>query len=299
MESVYLKTLVEVVRAGSISKAADTLCVTQPAVSRRIKFIEEQYGYQLLDRSGQTLVPTGAGKLVFDKAELMLSIERELLSCLRSIKKKQSIAFICTPTFGITHLPMIIREFMIKHKDSTQLSFMFDMPTNILEALRDGMYDLAVLDHCEGLDFSNLTKIPLPGDDLVFVSSPKLGLPEGNIDLDELLSQAIFSCKEGSCPYTRLEINLNNKGKNLSDLKSFTVIDDLQMIIQLVLDGQGVSLLSREIVLDKLETGLLLEHNVDEFDLTRMRSLVVNGQAHQLTSSPLNYFIDRIKSRFE
>jgi len=37
MESVHLKTLVGVVKAGSISNAAATLCVTQPTVSRRIK----------------------------------------------------------------------------------------------------------------------------------------------------------------------------------------------------------------------------------------------------------------------
>ncbi len=43
MESLYLKTLVEVVRTGSLSRAAETLHVTQPAVSRRIKFMEDQY----------------------------------------------------------------------------------------------------------------------------------------------------------------------------------------------------------------------------------------------------------------
>ena len=58
MELLYLKTLVEVVRTGSLSRAADILCVTQPAVSRRIKFLEDQYGYELLDRSGHRLRPS-------------------------------------------------------------------------------------------------------------------------------------------------------------------------------------------------------------------------------------------------
>src|SRR5665647_286303 len=188
MESTYLRTLVEVVKAGSISKAADTLCVTQPAVSRRIKYIEEQYGFLLLDRSGQTLVPTDAGKLVYENAELMLSIERKLISGLKAIHEKKSIAFICTPTFGIVHLPTVMREFMMEYNDLADLSFMFDMPGNIVEALRDGMYDLAVLEHCECFDLSELSTVALPGDDMIFVSAPVLGLPSGTIAAEKLFS---------------------------------------------------------------------------------------------------------------
>jgi len=59
MELVYLRTFVQSLEAGSFSKAADALCVTQSAVSRRIKFLEDQYGYPLLDRSGPLLAATG------------------------------------------------------------------------------------------------------------------------------------------------------------------------------------------------------------------------------------------------
>jgi len=298
MESVYLKTLVEVVKAGSISKAADTLCVTQPAVSRRIKFIEEQYGYLLLDRSGQTLVPTDAGKLVCEKASLMLAIERELLSGLKSINDHKSIAFICTPTFGMVHLPTIMREFMMEYSELADLSFMFDMPGNIVEALRDGMYDLAVLEHCECFDLSELSTVALPGDDMIFVSSPLLGLPSGNIALDQLLLQSMLARKEGCCSRTLLESNLRSMGKELSDFRSCVVIDDLHMILQSALVGQGISFLSREIVQDQIESGLLREHYIDGFRHHRNRTLVIHSGCRLLPSSPQNYFIERIHARF-
>ena len=242
MESVYLRTLVEVVKAGSISKAADTLCVTQPAVSRRIKFIEEQYGYPLLDRSGQTLTPTNAGKLVFEKAVKLLEIERELLSGLKSMRENKSIAFICTPTFGVVHLPTIMREFMMEYNDLADLSFMFDNPGKIVEALRDGMYDLAVVEHCESFDFSDLTTVALPGDDMIFASSPALAIPAGTIGLEALFAQNIFVRKDGCCSRILLEGNLRAIGRELSDFKSFVVLDDLHMIIQLTREGRGVSI---------------------------------------------------------
>jgi DNA-binding transcriptional LysR family regulator len=298
MESIYLKTLVEVVKVGSISKAADTLCVTQPAVSRRIKFIEEQYGYSLLDRSGQTLTPTAAGKLVFEKAELMLTIERELLSGLKLIHEKKSIAFICTPSFGIVHLPTVMREFMMEYNDIADLSFMFDTPGNIVEALRDGMYDLAVLEHCECFDFSDLSTVPLPGDDMIFVSSPALGLSNGKITFEELLSHKLLARKVGCCSRTLLEGNLRAIGKDISDFRSCVVIDDLHMILLSLKGGQGTSFLSREIVQDQIDAGTLREHFVDGFQHHRNRTLVIHSGCDLLPSSPQKYFIERIHARF-
>ena len=105
LESIYLKTLVEVVNTGSLSRAAEALHVTQPAVSKRIKFMEEQYGCELLDRSGQRLRPTAAGRLVYEKATTVLEIEAELVSGLHLLSGKTLIAFSCTPSFGIAHLP--------------------------------------------------------------------------------------------------------------------------------------------------------------------------------------------------
>src|SRR5574340_371571 len=105
MESLYLKTLVEVVRAGSLSRAAEALHVTQPAVSRRIKVLADQYGCSLLDRSGPRLQPTAAGMLVYRKAEALLEIEGELAAGIHRLGGRTRISFGCSAAFGIVHLP--------------------------------------------------------------------------------------------------------------------------------------------------------------------------------------------------
>lgn len=43
METMYLKTLIVAAEKGSFSKASTELCITQSAVSQRIKFLEERY----------------------------------------------------------------------------------------------------------------------------------------------------------------------------------------------------------------------------------------------------------------
>lgn len=292
MESLYLKTLVEVIKTGSISQAAETLCVTQPAVSRRIKCIEKHYGYPLFDRSAQTLHLTSPGKLIFEKAVKLLEVERELLSFLKSKSENKSIAFVCTPTFGVVHLPTIMRKFMMEYNNLTDLSFMFDNPDKIVEALRDGKYDLAVVEHCDCFDFYNLSTVTLPGHDMIFASSPDLTVPAGNISSEELFAQNIFVRKEGCCSRTLLEVNLRAIGRGLSDFRSFVVIDDLHMIIQLTREGRGLSFLSRELVQNQFDSGLLCEHRINGFRHHRNRTLILHGDCQTPTKAPLNYFVD-------
>ena len=297
MESIYLRTLVEVINSGSISKASDILCVTQPAISRRLKFVEEQYGHPLFDRSGQKLLLTPTGRLVYEKAVKMLVIERELLSNLKSIREKKSITFICTPTFGVVHLPTIMREFMLEYAELADLSFMFDTPGAIVEGMRDGMYDLAVIEHCECFDLTELKTVNLPGDDMIFVSSPLLGLADKEFSLDVLLAQTILTRKEGCCSRILLEGNLRLLGRELREFRTVVTIDDLNMILQATQTGQGISFLSRELVQEQIQSGLLCEHRIEGFRHHRNRTLVIPDICEEI-KSPRSYFIDRIRARF-
>jgi DNA-binding transcriptional LysR family regulator len=57
-----IQTFIEVARCGSVSKAAENLFVTQPAVSMQLRQLEEAFGIALLEASGRTIRLTGAGK---------------------------------------------------------------------------------------------------------------------------------------------------------------------------------------------------------------------------------------------
>jgi LysR family transcriptional regulator, transcriptional activator of the cysJI operon len=179
MESLYLKTLVEVVKTGSLSRAADTLCVTQPAVSRRIKFLEEQYGCALLDRSGPRLRPTEAGKLVCRKAEALLEIEADLAAKLQRLEGRTRISFGGSAAFGIAHLPAVLREFVLACGDRADLSFALKTPEQLLEGLEEGQLDFAVIERCDCFDLSGWRSFPLPDDEMVVASAPSLGAARG------------------------------------------------------------------------------------------------------------------------
>ena len=84
MEIRHLKLIREVARTKSLSKAKDSLYLSQSALSHQLKEVEGQLGTQLFHRVNKQLILSTAGKMVLDSAEKVLT---ELESTERSIKK--------------------------------------------------------------------------------------------------------------------------------------------------------------------------------------------------------------------
>lgn len=296
MESVYLKTLVEVVRTGSLSKAADALFITQPAVSRRIKFLEDQYGHPLLDRSGHGLRPTEAGRVVCEKARRLLELEADLIADLHMLSGRTRISFCSTPSFGIAHLPAILKDFMLVCGETADLEFAVNVPEQILRGLNEGQFDLAVMELCDCYDLSAFESHPLPLAETLFVSAAVLDLPADDASFDALRERPLFVRREGCCSRTLLESNLRAIGHDLREFRRLIVVDDLHMIIRGVLDGEGLAFLSPDVVSEALADGRLRTHRVEGFQHTRQRALIVNHT--NAPDGPVAAFVGAVRRHF-
>lgn len=296
MESLYLKTLVEVVRAGSLSRAAEALNVTQPAVSRRIKFMEDQYGCPLLDRSANRIQPTEAGRLVYQKATTLLDIEADLVAGLHRLGGRTRVSFGSTPAFGIAHLPAVVREFMLTCADRAELKFMSSTPAEMFQGLMEGVLDAAVIESCEQFDLSAFAAWALPDTEVLFVSAPAVDLPATGPTIDQLLGLPLFTRREGCCLRTLLESGLKAIRHDIREFRSLIVLDDLHALIQTVLAGDGVSFLSVDLLGEHLAAGRLRAHAIPGFPHHRKRSLVVNQPVEAV--GPIPHLIAAVLAHF-
>ena len=82
-EQLYICTIAE---CGNITKAAEKLFITQPALSLYINNLEKMFGVKLFDRVEKQFIPTAAGKLYVDKAKQMLSLQQEFEASLGDLK---------------------------------------------------------------------------------------------------------------------------------------------------------------------------------------------------------------------
>ena len=98
-----LHVLMAVVQAGSMSKAAQLLHTTQPAVSRSIADLEHTIGVRLLDRGRHGVEPTDYGRALLDGGTAMFDDLRQAV---------KNIEFLADPTVGEirvgTHDPMVV-----------------------------------------------------------------------------------------------------------------------------------------------------------------------------------------------
>jgi DNA-binding transcriptional LysR family regulator len=296
VKSDYLQTLVTLNAAGSFSKAAEILSVTQSAVSRRIQHLEEHYGYPLIDRSGPVLVPTKAGRIVLEKAHKMLDLENELLQDLNTLSEKKGVGFGCSPAFGIAYLPEIMKIFMLSHSTVMQMKFSFEVPDQVIEGLREGSFQTGVIEHFENYDFSGFEVMALPDDEVVFVSSPRLNIDENNVTIDHLVTFDIYMRKEGCCATKLLAYNMLNIGRNSNEFARTIVCDDLHLIINSVCEGSGITFVSRSLVNHHIRQGTLREHRLPKFQHTQHRTLIAKKT---LPANPLlKDFIDCIVEVF-
>ncbi|MBC7336485.1 MAG: LysR family transcriptional regulator, partial [Clostridia bacterium] len=72
MNLELLETFVTTVEKGTLSAAAEELHLTQPAVSKHLRALENYYGARLLDRTGREVRLTAAGRLLYRSAKEIL-----------------------------------------------------------------------------------------------------------------------------------------------------------------------------------------------------------------------------------
>ena len=86
MKMYQMEYLLAVCKYGSISRAADVLLVSRPAVSRAIKDLEDEFGVSFFLRTTTGVLMTDAGKLVYEKCQKFDQLLSELQAEIRAMK---------------------------------------------------------------------------------------------------------------------------------------------------------------------------------------------------------------------
>jgi DNA-binding transcriptional LysR family regulator len=117
MDVRSLGAFVEVVRQGGFSRASGTLHLSQSAVSKAVKAIEEELGQPLLVRLGRKVTLTDAGRVVFDRAQAILSglhaIEDEVAEV--GAVRRGHLRLGIPPMVGGAFFPPVLGDFRAAH----------------------------------------------------------------------------------------------------------------------------------------------------------------------------------------
>jgi LysR family nitrogen assimilation transcriptional regulator len=146
MDLISLRYFVEIIRHRSLSRAAISLGIVQPALTRRIKLLEEQLGVELLTRHRRGVEPTEAGLLVLERAELMLRMAQQLETEVRSqgAEPAGQVGFAFPPSVGILFVGKILSECATRYP-RIKLYLHEDFSPAVRDGLLSGRIDIGIM----------------------------------------------------------------------------------------------------------------------------------------------------------
>lgn len=146
MDLEALRSFYHVARERSFSRAAQLLHVTQPAMSFRIKALEEELGQRLFDRERKGAALTEAGAVLYGSAEKIFSDVQEAMSRLRELKDSGlgRVRLGCSDTVSLYMLPPLLRRFRAKYP-AAEILIRNAYSAEILDLLARGELDFGIV----------------------------------------------------------------------------------------------------------------------------------------------------------
>ena len=146
MELRHLRYFVAVAEMENVSRAAVKLHVSQPALSRQIRDLEDELGFSLLERTAKSVRLTDAGRAFLDNARALLQNAEEAVTKARAVAKAETtelhVGYSAVPTAEI--VPKILRAF--QRAMSNIHVKLHDWSNNaILNGIRDGQLQLGLI----------------------------------------------------------------------------------------------------------------------------------------------------------
>lgn len=250
MDLKQLEYFVRVAELGSFTRAAVELEVAQPALSRQVRLLEVELRQTLLVRNGRGAVPTEAGKLLLEHGRGILhQVERarEDLGRLRGGLSGRVAVGLPTSVARVLTVPLTraFREAL----PEARLSISEGLSGALQEGLIAGRLDIVVLYNAQPARELDLT--PLLEEELVLVRKRPPGLhedpPPGPVALDEVARLPLVIPTRPNAIRMHVEAQLADIGARPNVVLE---IDGVSAILDLVLDGAGCAILSRNALLN-------------------------------------------------
>ena len=142
IEIYLLEQLVAFAKNKTLLRAAEELHISQPALSRSMKKIEEEFGVALFDRENSKISLNDTGKLAAEYAQRVLETDREMLERVVTFDRSKRTLGVgsCAP-FPTGELLPYIQEYYIDMAITSEITD----DDKLMQGLKNGIYQLAIL----------------------------------------------------------------------------------------------------------------------------------------------------------
>lgn len=237
----HLESFVEVARHGNVSRAAEALYLTQPAITARLKSLEHDLGVELFVRSHRGMKLTDAGRAFLPYAERTLATIDEGRQLVANLKQGTTGALLiaAAPAVSTYLLPGILRAFRTTHPH-VRLGVRTGHTEEVLDLVLRGEAHIGL---GRPIRHTDVELIPVFEDEmLLVVSSRHPFASRGKVRMDELAEERLILFDRTSS-YHELTSSLF---RNAGIVPASTLeLDNVEAAKKMVQQGLGVALLPR------------------------------------------------------
>lgn len=246
-------TFLAVCETMNYTKAAQRLCLTQPAVTHHIQYLEQHYGCRLFTYEGKVLRLTEAGLRLREFTRSMAYNEQKMEQTMAA-SAPISLRVGTSKTIGEYVIAPKVEQFLRAHPDAS-FSLLVDNTRELLRGLEAGRLDFVLV---EGFfDRSRYDAQFWRRESFFGVCSPDHRLAGRLVTLEELEGERLILRESGSGTRAIFEDALRRQNRTLRGFSSVATISDFATIKSLVTDGLGISFLYAPVVQRELEQGTL------------------------------------------
>lgn len=263
MDFQYLKSFYTTVKYNSISKAAVALHLTQPGLSLQLKKMEDEMGTKLLIRSNKGVKLTEEGKVVYNYASTILSIQGNIKRDLESLQDSSPTLMIGScRAVGEYALPCSLYLFK-KICSEVKIDIKLMNSSKVIQKLLDHTINIGIIQgdsKTEGISTEAIVS-----DELLLVghSSRRKKV----ISLEELKKMQLILRERSSSTRRLLEEALEKTGISLDQLNVIYNLDSPGAIRASVLAGDGFSFLPKLMIKRELREGTLEQIQVNQLHI--------------------------------
>lgn len=279
----------------SFTKAAQELYISQPAVTRHINALEEQYQVLLFERQGNKLELTPAGKLMMEHSERILRQYQQLEYAMHLFHQDHvgQLRLGASTTIAQYVLPPHLAQFIADFPHATVT--MLNGNTRFIEhELSCHNIDLGLI---EGVSRSPLfTYTPFQDDELLVLASANSHSSSANtsLSLQDFCRAPLVLREHGSGTLEAIEKALHQQHITLGELNVSIYLGSTEAIKLFVKETDCLCILSKYAVTTELQNGTLRALQIKDLSFKRQLCFV---QAPGPQSPLVNRFIDFVCKR--
>lgn len=242
------------------TRAAEQLCLTQPAVTHHIHYLEDHYGCRLFSYEGKVLRLTEAGLRLREFTRSMAYNSQKIEKAMAAAPPI-SLRVGASKTIGEYIIAPKVEQFLRAHPEAS-FSLLVDNTQVLLRALEAGRLDFALI---EGFFERSRYEARLYRREAFFgVCPPGHRLAGRAVGLDELTGERIILREPGSGTRAIFEEALRRQNCTLHSFPNVVTISDFCTMKSLVADGLGISFLYAPVVERELAAGTLARFDLAE-----------------------------------